>query len=170
MLNLPRRWWARIFIKEYCRAKKNKIKALQTFFFCTLSPRRGSHCFEKHTSTLVTSIKASKVKTVHTKRKTIKSYPFDAQVSALSEETEKLFNILCKFGPLIGQLSCIFGLFWSLCTTVALSEGQICKECWITSRFSPIMQKLRLPGSNFWCYFARCALFGPGRFLRSPRS
>ena len=111
------------------------------------------------------SQKASEVKTVHTIQKSIKSYHEGAQVSALSEGIEKLFNILCKFGPLTGPPLYKFGLFWSFCTTVALWGGQICIECWITSQFPQIMQKPGHLEGNFWCSFIWCGLFWPQRLF-----
>ena len=106
--------------------------------------------------------KASEVQTVHTKRKKIKSYLLEDQVSALSDKIEKLFNIICKFAPLIGPpLYKMTRKGQICCTTVALSGGQICKYSWITSRFCQIMQKLGLQVGNFWFSFIWCALLGP---------
>ena len=134
-------------------------------FLCVeVNPSRGA-VFVKKTLRPRWPQKASEVKTMHTIRKGIKSYLLGAQVSELSEKIEELFKILCKFGPVIGPPSYKFGLFWSFCTTVALSGGQICKQSWITSRFSQTMQKLWLLTSNFWCSFVRCALFGPWKLF-----
>ena len=102
---------------------------------------------------------------MHTMQKSIKSYLRGAQVSALSEKIEKLFKVLCKFSPLIGPPSYKMTRKGQICTTVALSGGQICKESWITPQFPQIMQKFVHLVGNFWCPFVWCALFWPQRLF-----
>ena len=94
-----------------------------------------------------------------------KRYLLGDQVSALSDKIEKLSNILCKFGPLIGLPLYKMTRKGQICTTVALSEGQFCKECRNTSWFCQITQKLGLLVGNFWCSFGWCAPFGPRRLF-----
>ena len=95
----------------------NKEKKALEPCFCINIPRHGCCFCEKDVTTSVTSKSLWGKKKMHNKQKNIKSCPLSAQISALSEEIEKLFNIICKFGPLIGLMPYKFGLFWSFCTT-----------------------------------------------------
>ena len=144
--------------------QKERRKALKTFFLYSY-PKAVAPFFVKKTLQPRWPQKASEVQTVHTKRKKIKSYLLGDQVSALSDKIEKLFNIIRKFGPLIGPPWYKMTRKGQICTMVALSGGQICKASLITSQFPQIMQKLGHPVGNFWCSFIWCTRFWPRRLF-----
>ena len=90
---------------------------------------------------------------MHIKGKNIKSKLREAQISVLSEKIDKLFNILCKFGPLIGPLSYKFGLF------------KICKKMLNNLSIFSDNAEIWASGGNFLCSFLWCSLFGPRRLF-----